>query len=71
MRIPYLETQKRIGCDATGASYRHRTNNYDVLSERIAKFSSGGGFRDPAMCQIGQLQMRFEYFDVFSGLPRK
>ena len=37
MRIPYLETQKRIGCDATGASHRRRTNNNNVLSERIAK----------------------------------
>jgi hypothetical protein len=49
MRIPYLEMQKRSACDATGASYRHRTNIYDVLNERIAKtyaqseaFASGG-----------------------------
>jgi hypothetical protein len=37
MRIPYLETQSGSAMMLNGASYRHRTNNYDVLSERIAK----------------------------------
>jgi hypothetical protein len=71
MRIPNLETQKRLGCDATGALYRPRTNSYDVLSERIAKI-----FVRRRLPQSGDLSdratsMRFKYFDVFSGLPRK
>ncbi len=70
MRTPYLK--RKSGSAVMRPEHRVVTGQTIMifLSERLRR-SSGGGFRNPPMCRNAELQMRFEYFDVFSGLPRK
>jgi hypothetical protein len=41
MRIPIWKRKSGSSVMRPGASYRHRTNRYDVFSERIAKIFVG------------------------------
>jgi hypothetical protein len=65
--IPYLEMQKRSACDATEASYRHRTNSYHALNERIAKSYAPSKAFALGVCQIGNCNAIRVYRRLFGS----